>query len=441
LRRKEFIDREIELKSLEKLWSGKNFALVIVYGRRRIGKTRLLNEFAKGKRYIYYVAVESQYNLITEEFSDIVRKFLKLPLKGDILDIISSIVDLVDEKMLIILDEFQYIVNADPSFVSRLQRLVDTKLKDKKLMLILCGSAVPFFENKLLGYKSPIFGRRASSMRIKALRLHQIRDFFPSYDLRTLISVYSIVGGTPGYLEKLNPEKTIKENIRIMITPGNYLFDEAPNLLKQEVREPRVYFSILATIADGRNTLGEIASIARVDPRSITKYIALLEELSIVKKIKPIGFKRPVKIKISDNYFRFWFSYTYRLMSLLESQLIDDAISYIVDTLDNYISHVFEDIIAELVPILFKANIIRTRPIQIGTWWHKDQEIDVIVRDPGTSTTFMEVKWRDLKLKDARSILRELEFKASKSGLVSPVNYYILFSREIIDCNTPSKYG
>jgi len=156
-----------------------------------------------------------------------------------------------------------------------------------------------------------------------------------------------------------------------------------------------------------------------------------------VKKIKPIGFKRPVKIKISDNYFRFWFSYTYRLMSLLESQLIDDAISYIVDTLDNYISHVFEDIIAELVPILFKANIIRTRPIQIGTWWHKDQEIDVIVRDPGTSTTFMEVKWRDLKLKDARSILRELEFKASKSGLVSPVNYYILFSREIIDCNTP----
>jgi len=441
MRRKVFVNREFELETLERLWAKKNFSLVIIYGRRRIGKTRLLTEFSKGKKCVFYVAVESSYELISKEFSETVKKFIGLSLGGDILDVIENLTTLIDEKILIVLDEFQYIVNADPSFISRLQRLIDLKLKDRKLMLILCGSAVSFFENKLLGYRSPIFGRCTSSMKIKALNLFQIKDFFPSYDLKTLISVYSIVGGTPGYLEKLDPEKSLEWNIRMMITPGSYLFDEAINLLKQEMREPRTYFSILAAIADGKTSLGEISSIAKIDPRSITKYITLLEDLSIVKRVRPIGFKRPVRVCIEDNYFRFWFSYIYKLRSLLEARLIDEALSYILDTFDRYISYVFEDIVIEIVPLLFKEGLIQTRPIQVGKWWHKDTEIDVIVREPGVSTTFMEVKWSELNVRRAENILMKLIEKSKESGLTSPMNYYILVCKSLLDSDTPLKAG
>jgi len=432
-----FVDRVDELEYLERLWREKSFALVIIYGRRRIGKTRLLLEFSKGRKTIYYLAVEATYEHLSREFSDIVEKTFGLPIGGDIISVLRAIPKIADDKGLVVLDEFQYLVDANPRFVSELQRLVDEYLARTKMMLILCGSAVSFFERKLLGYKSPIFGRRKAAMKIKPLRFVHIKEFFPKYTLKELIYVYGIVGGTPAYLEKLDSNRSILENIRDIITPGHYLYDEALNLLRQEVREPKTYFSILAAITEGYVRPGEIASFSKVDPRTITKYIDMLEDLDILTRVRPLGFKKPVIVEFSDNYFRFWFTYIYKLRTTLELGLIEEALEYVTETLDQYTSKIFERIIIELLPHLYRSKILKTKPIQFGRWWHKDIEIDLVIREPGKSTTFVETKWKDLTHSEALRILDELQKKSTKTGLQSPQNFYMLVARKITDKETP----
>ena len=169
---------------LEKLWRRKEFSLVVVYGRRRVGKTFLLTKFANGKRHIYYVAVEAPYSFLCDDFSKSVKDFLNLPISGDIVDMIETISKLIREKVLIVIDEFQFIVEADKSFLSRLQRTIDSILSNKNMMLVICGSAVSFFERELLGYRSPIFGRRTASINLKPLPFECISEFFPNIILR-----------------------------------------------------------------------------------------------------------------------------------------------------------------------------------------------------------------------------------------------------------------
>lgn len=437
MRRKIFVNRQHELKLLEEIWKRDGFSLVIVYGRRRVGKTRLLTTFAEDKRHIYYVAIEAPYDFLCNDFSRSVSDSIDLPVSGDIIEVIESIPKLVREKVLIVIDEFQYIVEADKGFISRLQRAIDTTLSDKDIMLVVCGSAVSFFEKKLLGYKSPLFGRRTASYKLKPLAFRDIKGFFPKYNIEDLITIYGIVGGTPAYLEKLDPKVSAFDNIYNIITPGSYLYDEVLNLLRQEVREPRTYLSILASVADGRDTMSEVTNLVKIDPRSIIKYISLLEELDILERARPLGFKRPVKLRIKDNYFRFWFTYNYRLRSMLEAFRLDEAYEYIKARFNEYIAKVFEELIPDLVYDLYSHNIVVTRPVEVGKWWHKDTEIDCIVRDPGNSTTFIEVKWSTLSVSDTKRLLRELERKATKSGLASPSNYYLVVAKEIKDSLSP----
>ncbi|MEM3563966.1 MAG: ATP-binding protein [Candidatus Jordarchaeaceae archaeon] len=433
MRRNFFVDRENELEQLEQLWENLEFSLVFVYGRRRIGKTRLLTEFSRGKNSIYHVAAQVPYEILCKEFSERIKYSFDLSFSGDIVEVIDSITKTVNKKILIILDEFQYVVEADNSFPSRLQRLIDSELSRRNLMLILCGSAVSFFEEKLLGYKSPLFGRRTYTLRLRALNFPQIRGFFPNYSLEELLSVYAVVGGTPAYLEKLSGTKSFKENLRGVVTPESYLYDEAPNILRQEVREPRTYFSILSSVAEGKTSQSEVASVAKVDPRSIVKYVDLLEELEILVRVRPLGYRKPVKLHFRDNYFRFWFTYPYRLRTLLETGYVEEALNHILETFNNYLSKVFEDVVAEIAPLLYRQGVIGTRPIQTGKWWHKDMEIDLIVREPGKSTTFVEVKWGRVGHKDAEKIFNEVEEKAAKTGLASPENHYLLVVKEFTD--------
>jgi len=439
LRRNLFVDREAELQQLERLWSTPGFSLIFVYGRRRIGKTRLLTEFAHGKDKIYYVAAQTPYETLCKEFSEAIKHSLNLPFSGDIAEVIAGITKTIDKKILVVIDEFQYLVEADNSFPSRLQRLIDSELSQKNLMLILCGSAVSFFEEKLLGYRSPLFGRRTATLKLKPLSFPQIREFFPNYSIEDLIGIYAIIGGTPAYLEKLSSAKSFKENLRSIVTPENYLYDEAQNILRQEVREPRTYFSILSSVAEGKNTQSEAAQAAQVDPRSIVKYIDLLEELGILTRVRPLGYRKPVKLQFKDNYFRFWFTYPYKLRTLLETGYVDEALSHILETFNNYLSRVFEDLIAEIAPLLHQQGIIETKPIQIGKWWHKETEIDIIVREPGKSTTFIETKWSRVRQSEAEKILKEVEEKSAKTGLTSPENHYLLVAKELTDHETQAQ--
>ncbi|MHA1732564.1 MAG: ATP-binding protein [Promethearchaeota archaeon] len=431
------MNRNDELKILEGYWAEPDFSLVILYGRRRTGKTRLLTEFAKGKTRLYYTSVELSYALQCQEFSKCALQFLDLPLSGDFLEVIKGAAKIMREKILVILDEFQYIVQADPSFPSRLQREIDQTLHGENLMLVLCGSSVSFFEKKLLGFRNPLFGRRQTALKVKPLGFRELKAFFPRYGLEDLVRIYGVVGGTPMYLNLMDPDEPLFENISRILSRGQYLFDEVPNFLRQEVRNPRTYFSILAAISGGKGRPSKIAEVAGVDPRVVGKYLAFLEELDIVKVERPPRFKNVVNYEFADNYFRFWFRYIHPMASLLELGLVEEAMGHVKEDLPEYTGGVFENLVRELVPHLHASGTIPTRPVELGRWWHKGVEIDAVVRDPGRSTTFVEVKWSGLTKRETRGILAKLKTKAEKTGLMSPTNHFLVVARKIAGLEGP----
>ncbi|MEB3756141.1 MAG: ATP-binding protein [Desulfurococcales archaeon] len=434
----EFIDRETELSILNKEWKEPGFRLVIVYGRRRTGKTRLLTHWLKKHEGILYSAAQLSYTLLSKEFSETVGKMLGIYVNpNDMLRAIEELATTSKERLAIIIDEFQYIVEADQSFTSKLQRSIDTILDKTNTVLILSGSSVSFFENELLGYKAPLHGRRTSQIHLHPMRLLEASDFWPKMNPIEATKSYSIVGGTPAYLiHTLNAKNSI-DVLQVVLKPGSILLEEAENLLRQEMREPRSYASILKAVATGRTRITEISSTTGIDPRIVSKYASILENLDILEIVYPLGKKKGSRIRIKDPYFLYYYKYITTLRNLVETGYQEKAVEEAIKNLDIHTSQVFEQIVQTIIPDLHIIGYVKTPPYQIGPWWYKQYEIDIIVREPGITTTFIETKWRDVTIKEAKIILRELETKASKTGLQSPENHYVLIAKSAKDCNRP----
>ncbi len=426
-----FIDREVELRVLEEEYARDGFSLVMVYGRRRVGKTRLLQEFMDGRRGVYYVAAELEYGQLCREFHRAVSKSLNLvPRSEDVVEVLEELAG-SGERLVVVLDEFQYMVEADPTLPSRLQRSIDTVLGRSRLMLVLCGSAASFFERRLLGYNAPLYGRRTANLRLRPLRLLDSKGFLRGLPPADAVRVYSVLGGTPAYLAYAYGKTSVEEVLRGVMRPGSPLLDEAEGLLRQELREPRRYMALLRAVAEGRSNPYEAASAAGVDPRTIHRYLEVLEELDIIQVRRPLGFKRGARVFFRDHYFRFWFTYILPLRPLVEAGRTKEAVDTVLRGMDSYVSTTFEQVVEESLPELHDAGAVPTKPVQRGPWWHRGEEIDLVVREPGASTTFIEAKWSDLDAGDVEEALRNLEEKSVKTGLQSPRNYYVVVARSI----------
>ena len=432
-----FIDRFVEKSILDREYGRDGFSLVVVYGRRRIGKTRLLWEWCRDKLCVYFIASQIPYRELCREFSIEVMGQTGIYVSSD--DILSSIRELagLGKKIVVVLDEFQYIVEMDPSFPSRLMKLIDTILGSSCLKLVLCGSSVSFFEKQLLGYRSPLFGRRICQIRLGFLRLTEAHGFLDKLDPVDLLRAYSIVGGTPAYLSYVYGSSSLREVIYRVVSPGSPLVDEAYNLLRQEVREPRTYMSILYALSRGYNTSTEISRVTGVDPRNIDKYLEVLSEIDIVVKRRPLGFRKGSRIFFKDHYFRFWFKYIHTLRRQIELGYTDEVVDYLMDRIDEHTSQSFTQFIEDHLMEFNKLDILEARPVEYGPWWYKGYEIDLVIREPGRTTVFLEAKWSQGKLVDAVRELKSLEKKARHTGLHSPLNKYIVFYRRITDIDEP----
>lgn len=269
----DFVDRKVELATLEDEWMQPGFRLVAVYGRRRIGKTRLLTQWIKQHRGVYYTATQLSYQLLSREFSETVGRMLGIYVDPN--DIIRGLEDLASrrDRVAVILDEFQYIAEADPGVMSRLQRSIDKTLGETNLFLVLSGSSVSFFEKELLGYKAPLHGRRTRQIHLRPMRILEAIGFWPGMNIIDATRAYSVVGGTPAYLSLTRHAKTIGEVVSRVYTPGSILLEEAENYLRQEMREPKSYASILKAVATGRTMISEIAAATGIDPRIVSKYV------------------------------------------------------------------------------------------------------------------------------------------------------------------------
>jgi len=407
-----FIGREYEIDSLNKLYLEEKFQFIVMYGRRRIGKTRILSEFCKDKDSIFFVSEEYNDNMALERFSRVILEhfnFEKYMSKFDTWE--NAFLFIADrckeEKLVLVMDEFPYIARANKSIPSLLQNLIDHHLKDTKLQLIICGSSMSFMEKEILSYKSPLYGRRTAQYKIEAFNYFESANFFPEYSFEDKLLSYAILGGIPQYLLKFSDTKSIRENvIEYVLDKSSYLSSEPYNLLKQELREPALYNTIIETIATGATKINEISTKVGEPTAKCSLYIKTLIELEIIEKRVPIGEDNSKKgiYLVKDNFFKFWYKYVFKYPELIEQEMLGYIYDNIVEPdLSMYISFIYESVCIDFLKIQNKEFNLPFVFEKIGPWWgnnsikKRQEEIDILAIN-GENALIGECKWRNDKL-------------------------------------------
>src|SRR4030043_1400329 len=386
-----FVNRESEIQSLVDLVTSDKAELVIVYGRRRIGKTELLRKaFAKG-RAIYFVADLGADQDQRRRFSEAVHLSYPNPLlQADIPpgwdSLLRYIMTLAEKnRIVLVLDEFPYLCSSDPALPSVLQRIWDEKGKDSKLYLILCGSLISFMEREVLGHKSPLYGRRTGQLLVHPLLLRTLKEFFPGHPPEERTTAYAILGGVPAYLIQFSDKLSIRQNIeRQILKPTAFLHDEVRFILMEELRDPKHYLSILQSIAFGNTRMNDIVQRTGMERGPVSKYLSVLQDLRLIERETPVTEKHPEKnrkgiYRLSDSFFRFWFRfvlpYKSRLVGGGEQKVMEEEI---LPHLDNFIGQVFDRICVEILRHLVDEKKIKLSYERAGRWWNGNEEIDLV---------------------------------------------------------------
>jgi AAA+ ATPase superfamily predicted ATPase len=405
-----FIGRDSELKKLNEMYASGGFECAIIYGRRRVGKTTLIKEFIKDKKAIYFVAREADGMVNLNGFSGDVysvtaRELVKNAFFSDwerAFDYIYQISK--DSRIVLAIDEYPFLAGGYRPISSILQAHIDAQFKESKLFLILCGSSMSFMENQVLGYKSPLYGRRTAQFKITPFGFFESLPFLEPFSKEDKAVLYGVTGGVPEYLNKIDSAKSVSENIiGLFLTASGALFEEPSNLLKQELREPATYNGIIEAIADGASRLNEIATKCGIESNKCAKYLKSLMSLGIVKKELPVtetSSKRSIYL-LDDMMFRFWYRFVFPNMSGIVSGLGSAIFDFEIGTeLPAYMGLVFEEICKQYLLEQAKKNALPFLPGKIGKWWgnnpheKRQEEIDVLIYRKG-SALFCECKWKN----------------------------------------------
>ncbi len=428
-----FINRKKELEFLEKLYEKKGFKLFILYGRRRVGKTELLKSFLENKNGAYILATDES---IKENIKEFKNKFYDLTKKDYFLNLETSsfydlfkylIGELKDKKLVVVIDEFPYLLSLNKGILSTFQKIADELLKNSEIMLILCGSSLSIMENDILGYKSPLYGRDISSWKLLPFDFNIVYEIIDKID--DAMKIYFIFGNIPYYLKFYNKEDDLFTNIRNnFLTKGLNLYDEPLVLLRQEFKESRTYRLIIKYISLGYKTIGKICSITGMDKSNIMKYLSTLEETNIIKHILPFGMKRKGYYEIIDPLFRFWFKFIYSNRDKLEIGNVVNVEESIKKELNSFFGISFEYLIEELIN--HKLFIEFSGFSKTYKWWYKDKEIDVIsLNDQAKEILFCECKWQSNV--NAKKVLEELKEKSKfiEWNKENRKEYYAIFAK------------
>jgi AAA+ ATPase superfamily predicted ATPase len=412
----QFFDREAELRFLEAKYSEPTSQLIIIYGRRRVGKTELIKKFIQNKSGVYILCTRDSF---LENVNEVKRKFYQATGKEYFLKLeTTSLFDLfkflLDEigsrKMIVALDEFPYLIELEKGVVSTFQKIWDELLKGKRVFLLLCGSSIGMMETEVLSYRSPLHGRRTGQWKVEPFMFGEFKEIFKKNSIEELVKIWSIFGGTPFYLSFVDLTQTVEMNIKKKIlTKGEVLYSEPTILLKEEFREPRTYMLILKYISLGYNSQGKLSSITGIEKGNLSKYLAVLEETRLVEYILPLGQRKRGIYVLNDPFFNFWFRFVYPNLSDLEIGLVDEAFSRIAPQLNMYYGAMFERLIIELI----KSKELNM-PFNfdwVGKWWHKGEEIDIVALNSETNNIlFSECKWQENV--NAKETIRDLKEKS-----------------------------
>ncbi len=383
-----FIGRETELQFLEDKYATKEGQLIVLYGRRRVGKTETLREFCKNKKHIFFSCTQTTDRMQLRNFSNCLLRE-DIPARKYISEFedwekaFCAIADLPygDKKKLIVIDEFPYMCRGNKSIPSILQNLWDLKLRNENVMIILCGSAMSFIEKELLAEKNPLYGRATGIYKMKEMGFYDAAKFFPNYSARDKVLAYSILGGIPHYLKQWDPELTVGDNIKKnILTKGCVLYSEVEFLLHQELRETQFYNSVIEAVAMGNTKLNDISQKSLVEDTSKTSvYLKNLIELGIIErefsvdaKIKEKANTNRGTYRLTDNFFRFWYAFGFSNYSQLEDGDVEGVYEYVIKpALHEFASFTFEDICREFIRQKQKKNELPFRYTKMGRWFGK----------------------------------------------------------------------
>ncbi|MGV8146800.1 MAG: ATP-binding protein [Alkaliphilus sp.] len=429
-----FVGRKEEMNYLEKLYKSNKAEFVTIYGRRRIGKTELLNEFCKNKKSVFYSAKECTG---VEQL----RKFSEKMLGTDATfknweDAFLHLSKLeTGEKTILVMDEFPYMVNSEKSIPSIIQNLWDHKIKKLNVMIIICGSSMSFMEKKILSEKNPLYGRMTGIYKLEELGIKEIAEFFPKYSEDKIFEVYSILGGVPYYLMQFSDSVSVEENIKeAILDKGKILYSEVNFLMKQELRETQTYYTIIEKIALGNTKLNQIYTKTLIEKNKLAVYINNLIELGILQKEYPVTEKLKAKANIhaglyglSNNYFKFYFAYVFPNISELEQREIEWVYkNEIEESMNEFLSAEFEKLSIEYIRRLKIENRLNIKIKNIGRWWYKGVEIDIVAYSKQNEYIFGECKWTNKKV--GTGILDKLKEKVKENFNPTDEEYY-LFSK------------
>jgi len=439
-----FVGREYELSELERYWKEGAFQFAVFYGRRRVGKTTIINKFGENKQSIHFTAVETTAKENLELLS--VRILDKLAPQAP-KNTFSSFIEAFEycfkaaakKRLVLVIDEYPYLAESDRAVSSILQALIDRYRESSRLFLILCGSSMSFMENQVLGYKSPLYGRRTCQFRIRPFTYYESARMLPGFNNIEKISLYGIVGGVPEYLSRINNKLSLTKNVEsLFFNPSGRLFEEPSNLLKQELQSPQTYNAIIAAIASGAGRVNEIASKAGIETSQCGNMLGTLTALDIVRKEYPAGNAKPSRktlYRLSDNMFRFWYRFVLPELSGISTGYGKTACAGLLESresggvFETYMGPVFEDC---SIQYLWRSASSKYPYKYIGRWWganpkeKHEEEIDILAADGRGNTLFGECKWRNIRT--GEDVLTEL---IRKSGLLPDAKKrkYIIFSK------------
>ena len=405
----QFIGRNEELAFLTEKYSSKEAEFIVIYGRRRVGKTELIRQFSRDKPHIYFQCERSEPKIIIREFQARLagaigeESFGKLRLSGwyELFEEAARLPPLNREdaaeshdKFIIIFDEFPYLAETDSTTTSVFQKLWDQLLSKLPVMLILCGSSMGMMEREVLSAKSPLFGRRTGQILLKALTPFEIKEFFPGYSFEDVLRVFGVCDGIPAYVRKFDPGKSFARNLEDRVLNKNeYLYAEGEFLLKSEFREYRKYFILLSLLAKGKRSFNELTTSSGLDKGLVSKYLSKLQALKLVTTDHPVTVRyeksRKARYRITDHFLMFWFRFIFAKRHQLEEfgslELGDVQKEFSV-----HMGFVFEQVCREYI----KKNHGKGYPF-VGSWWNrKGQEIDVVALDIGYRNAILgECKW------------------------------------------------
>lgn len=435
----DFINREVELAMLDKLYRSPGFQFVPIYGRRRIGKTRLVREFMAGKKAIYFLADSIPDSEQLKWLGRAVGEYFSDTILADAgfknwYQFFAYLRDKHAGRLVLVVDEFPYLVNANQAISSIFLKGVEEYLKETDLFMILLGSSIGMMEKEVLFYQAPLYGRRTASLEVKEMGFEVLTGFFPHRTFEDLVRIYSIFGTVPAYLEKVDQSKDILKTVRdAILDPGTFFYNEVEYILREELREPRNYFVILRAIAQGKRKLSEIINDTGFEKSLVSKYLDILRQLRFVDKEIPVTEKIPEKsrqgiYRLHDRFFAFWFKYVFPNRSRIELGNPEYVLRIIADSLEQHASLAYEDACKDLCRKLAREGVIGYT--MIGRWWTKDAEIDVVALDEEASTAwFGECKWSARKAGEDvyEGLVRKSKLVDWRNG--TRTERYMLFSK------------